>query len=66
VSGRALELAAEHAADGFEVPVSDDDRLLRELAQRAGLTAGDQDHTAWVAAADRPAVPALPESMGRG
>jgi ribosomal protein S18 acetylase RimI-like enzyme len=63
VWGRALELAAEHAADGFEVPVSDDDRLLRELAQRAGLTAGDQDHTAWMAAADRPAVPALPESF---
>jgi ribosomal protein S18 acetylase RimI-like enzyme len=63
VWGRALELAATHAADGFEVPVSDDDRTFRELARRAGLTAGDQDHTAWMAAADRPAVSAFPEGF---
>jgi ribosomal protein S18 acetylase RimI-like enzyme len=63
VWGRALEHAAEHAPDGFEVPVSDDDRTFRELAQRSGFTAGEQDHTAWMDAADRPAVPAIPEGF---
>lgn len=60
---RAMELAAEHAATGFEVPISDDDRVFRELAQRSGLTVGDQDSTAWAQAADRPAVPTLPEGF---
>jgi ribosomal protein S18 acetylase RimI-like enzyme len=60
---RALEHAATHAAKGFEVPVRDDDRAFQELAQRSGLTAGEQDSTAWMDAADRPAVLAPPEGF---
>lgn len=63
VWGRAMEHAAKHSVKGFEVPVSDDDRTFRELAQRSGLTAGEQDSTAWMNAADRPAVPAFPEGF---
>ena len=61
--GRALEHAARHAPAGFEVPVRDDDRLFSELAQRSGLTAGDRDSTAWMDAADRPSVRALPDGF---
>jgi predicted N-acetyltransferase YhbS len=53
---RALEHAAKHSAKGFEVPVSDDDRTFQELAKRSGFTVGFQDSTAWMDAADRPAV----------
>ncbi len=60
---RALEHAAQHAANGIDVPVGDDDRTFQELAQRSGLTAGHRDSTAWMDAADRPAVPALPEGF---
>lgn len=60
---RAMEHAAQHSAQGFEVPVGDDDRTFRELAQRSGLTAGHHDSTAWMDAADRPAVPAPPEGF---
>jgi ribosomal protein S18 acetylase RimI-like enzyme len=59
---RATEHAAEHSAKGFEVPVRDDDRTFQELARRSGLTAGGQDSTAWMDAADRPAV--TPPSEG--
>lgn len=55
-----MEHAAQHAANGFEVPVSDDDRTFRELARRSGFTAGERDGTAWMDAADRPAVLAPP------
>ena len=60
---RAIEHVAQHSAKGFEVPVGDDDRTFQELAQRSGLTAGHQDSTAWMDAADRPAVPAPPEGF---
>jgi predicted N-acetyltransferase YhbS len=60
---RALEHAARHSAKGFEVPVGDDDPTFQELAQRSGLTAGEQDSTAWMDAADRPAVLALSEGF---
>jgi GNAT superfamily N-acetyltransferase len=60
---RAMEHAATHAAHRFEVPVNDDDRIFLDLAQRSGLTAGAQDSTAWMDAADRPAVPAPPEGF---
>jgi GNAT superfamily N-acetyltransferase len=53
---RALEHATLHCPDGFEVPLADDDRVFTELAGRSGLTAGYRDSTAWMAAADRPAV----------
>ena len=56
VWSRAIEHAAEHSPKGFEVPVSDGDRSFEELARRSGLTAGHQDSTAWMDAADRPAV----------
>ena len=58
-----MEHAAQHAAEGFEVPVSDDDQAFLDLAQRSGLTAGEQDRTAWMDAADRPAVSAPPEGF---
>lgn len=57
---RALEYAAQHAANGFQVPVGDDDRTFQELARQSGLTAGHGDSTAWMDAGDRPAVAALP------
>ena len=60
---RAMEQAVRHAATGFDVPVSDDDRTFTDLAQRSGLTAGDRDRTAWMDAGDRPAVVPLPEGF---
>ncbi|CAN5900669.1 hypothetical protein BH23ACT5_BH23ACT5_12070 [soil metagenome] len=60
---RAIEHGVRHTANGFDVPVSDDDRTFTELAQSSGLTAGHQDSTAWMDAADRPAVLALPEGF---
>ncbi len=60
---RALELGEQHSAKGFEVPVGDDDRTFQELAQRSGFTAGHGDSTAWMDAADPPAVPAPPEGF---
>jgi ribosomal protein S18 acetylase RimI-like enzyme len=60
---RAIGHVAQHTAKGFEVPVRDDDRTFQELAQRSGLTAGHQDSTAWMDAADRPAVSAPPEGF---
>lgn len=57
---RAIEHAATHSNQGFEVPVSDDDRTFTELAKRSGLTAGRSDSTAWMDAADRPTDPAVP------
>jgi ribosomal protein S18 acetylase RimI-like enzyme len=56
VRRRAMEHGAHYSAKGFEVPVRDDDRTVQELAQRSGLTAGRQDSTAWMDAAERPAV----------
>ncbi|MCL4258482.1 MAG: GNAT family N-acetyltransferase [Anaerolineales bacterium] len=58
----ALAHAAQHAAS-FDVPVSDSDAALRELAQRSGLTAGDTDSTAWLDVANRPPVPPLPDGF---
>jgi GNAT superfamily N-acetyltransferase len=60
---RAMEQAAKHSAEGFQVPVGDDDRTFQELAKRSGLTAGEQDSTAWMDAADRPAVQAPAEGF---
>jgi GNAT superfamily N-acetyltransferase len=59
----ALEHVAAHASGAFEVPVSDDDDVFRELARRDRLIAGHQDSTAWMDAADRPAVIALREGF---
>ena len=60
---RAMEHAAKHCAKGFQVPVGDDDRTFQELAKRSGLTAGEQDSTAWMDAAGRPAVQAPAEGF---
>jgi hypothetical protein len=60
---RALEHVAKYSAKGFEIPVGDDDRTFVDLAQRSGLTAGEQDNTAWLDAADRPAVTAPAEGF---
>ena len=63
VWSRALELAAQYAEQGFDVPVRDDDETFLKLAQRSGLTAGDRDSTAWMQAGDRPPVLAPPEGF---
>ena len=63
VWSRALEHVAEHSGGAFGVPVSDDDDVFRELARRDRLIAGHQDSTAWMDAADRPAVTALHEGF---
>jgi GNAT superfamily N-acetyltransferase len=60
---RAMAHAAQHAAGPFDVPVRDDDRTFRELAERSGFTAGARDSTAWMDAADRPAVTAPSEGF---
>jgi len=57
VWSRALEHATEHAATGFDVPVSDDG-VFAAAARRSGLTPGYRDSTGWMDAADRPAVSA--------
>lgn len=56
VWGRALEEARTHGVGGFDVPVRDDDPVLKELVEGSGLVAGESDGTAWMAAADRPGV----------
>ena len=60
---RAIEHAAKHTVNGFDVPVGDDDRTFRELARRSGFTAGHRDSTAWMDAADRPTVKAPAEGF---
>jgi predicted N-acetyltransferase YhbS len=60
---RALEHATKHCPQHFDIPVSDDDQVFAKLAQRSGLTAGHQDSTAWMTAADRPAVVAPREGF---
>jgi ribosomal protein S18 acetylase RimI-like enzyme len=56
VWGRALEEAGANAADGFDVPVRDDDLTFKELVEASGLVAGESDGTAWMHADDRPGV----------
>jgi ribosomal protein S18 acetylase RimI-like enzyme len=63
VWNQALEHAVEHSPEGYKVPVGDDDQAFLELAQGSGLTANHQDSTAWMDAADRPAVMALREGF---
>src|SRR5690606_16536896 len=63
VWNRALELAAKHARTGFEVPVGDDDHVLRELAAGSGLEPGEQDSTALLDVAKRSAVNAASEGF---
>jgi ribosomal protein S18 acetylase RimI-like enzyme len=53
---RALEEAGAHAVDGFDVPVDDDDAVLKKLVEGSGLVAGESDGTAWMDADDRPDV----------
>lgn len=59
----AMEHAASYAPNGFGVPLSDENRTFREFAERDGLAPAGGDSTAWMDAADRPAVPALPEGF---
>jgi predicted N-acetyltransferase YhbS len=56
----ALEHVRLHVSGGFEVPVGDNDQRLTELVVEAGLAAGDRSGIAWMEAADRPRVEALP------
>lgn len=61
VWNRAMELAGRHAGKGFDVPVGDDDGTFRDLAIRAGFTAGSRDSTAWLYASAEPIrVPVSP------
>ncbi|HWC21248.1 MAG TPA: GNAT family N-acetyltransferase [Flexivirga sp.] len=56
VLAAALDLGRAHTPAGFEIPVDDDDAVLRRLVTDAGLTAGYSDSTAWLRADDRGAV----------
>lgn len=60
---RALDVGAWCAPHGFGIPLGDDDMTFRELASERGLTAGDQDRTAWMSASERPSVTALPSGF---
>jgi enoyl-CoA hydratase/carnithine racemase len=46
----------EHAAGDIEVPVSNDQRTLKDLVAASGLVAGQAYGIAWMDAADRPPV----------
>jgi GNAT superfamily N-acetyltransferase len=59
---RALQHAAQHALAGFDVPVSNGDVFV-ELARRSSLIPGYRDSTAWMDAADRPALSAPAEGF---
>lgn len=58
----ALEHAAEHASS-FDIPVGDDDRRFQELARRSGLSANQQDTTAWLDASSPPAESPVAEGF---
>jgi ribosomal protein S18 acetylase RimI-like enzyme len=51
-----LDHAATYSANGFDVPVADDDEAFLALARQSGLAEGHSDSTAWMDAGDRPAV----------
>ena len=59
----ALEDVAKQSAKAFDIPVRDDDRIFQQLAGRSGLVRGRHDGTAWMDAADRPAVQPPPEGF---
>lgn len=60
---QALEHAARQVSTGILVPVRDDDDEFRKLATLQGFAPDYQDCTAWMNAADRPAIPALPDGF---
>lgn len=53
---RALTLGTDHSPQGLDIPVRDGDQALEKLVLRDGFTAHEHDSTAWLAAADKPAV----------
>lgn len=59
VWNRAVEHAATYATGRVDVTVDDSDPVFTRFAHEAGLVASDQDGSGWMAAADRPTVPAL-------
>ncbi len=62
VWSQALQHAAKHATAGFDVAVSDND-VFAELARQSGLTPGYRDSTAWLDAAERPALTSLADGF---
>lgn len=60
---RALEHAATHSWNGFDIPVCDEDRTFQQLARKSGFTAVYGDSTAWMDATDRPEVLDMPEGF---
>lgn len=64
VWSRGVEHVVMHSVKRMTVLVRDDDRTFKELAQQSGFIAGDQEGTAWMDAADRPAVLAPSDGFG--
>ncbi len=63
VWARAEESVRRHVAGDLEMLLRDDDLALRELAESAGFVAGEWSGTAWMDAAERPAVRPMPEGF---
>lgn len=63
VWARALEQIGAHLVGGFEVPVRDDDRTMRELVEGSNLVREERPSIAWMDAAERPSVQSLPEGF---
>ena len=61
---RALEAISSLDLDAVEVLARDDDFELSRLLESAGFAAGERSGMAWMDAADRPEVPALPAGFG--
>jgi predicted N-acetyltransferase YhbS len=59
----AWEQVGLHVVGGLTVPVRDDDRTFKKLAEGSGLVAGEHDGTAWMDARDRPSVQSVPEGF---
>jgi len=53
---RAMHDLKVHAVGKVEVPVGGGDLRFKELVERSGFVPGEQSHTAWMNAADRPNV----------
>jgi ribosomal protein S18 acetylase RimI-like enzyme len=53
VWAHAVQEIGAHAVGRIEVPVDDDDLILKGLVEGSGLVAGERTTTAWLSAADR-------------
>lgn len=63
VWARAMHDLELHAVGKVEVPVGGGDLRFKDLVERSGFLPGEQSHTAWMSAADRPSVQAPAEGF---